>query len=74
VRIQGPSAAADSFPMAKGGKQNLENEYTREARLQPDPCDWLRQQYDKACDSAARQKIKQAQKFLECRKSSGGGD
>jgi hypothetical protein len=27
--------------MAKGGKQNIQNEYSRTAQLQPDPCAYL---------------------------------
>jgi len=56
--------------MAKGGKQNISNEYSRAARNQNDPCGWLSEQYDmarKAGDSAAAQKIIQAQKDLGCR-------
>ena len=56
--------------MAKGGKQNISNEYSRAARNQKDPCGWLSDQYDnarKAGDSAAAQKIVQAQKDLGCR-------
>jgi RHS repeat-associated protein len=56
--------------MAKGGKQNISNEYSRLARNQNDPCGWLSEQYDmarKAGDSAAAQKIIQAQKDLGCR-------
>lgn len=56
--------------MAKGGRQNIENEYSREARKQPDPCDWLRRQYETARskrDSVAAKKIQEAQKALGCR-------
>jgi hypothetical protein len=56
--------------MAKGGSQNIENEYSREARNQPDPCDWLAKQYTAARssgDTAAAQKIIKAQKALGCR-------
>jgi RHS repeat-associated protein len=56
--------------MAKGGSQNIENEYSREARKQPDPCDWLAKQYAAARssgNSAAAQKIIKAQKALGCR-------
>jgi hypothetical protein len=56
--------------MAKGGKQNISNEYSRAARNQNDPCGWLSEQYDmarKSGDSAAAQKIIQAQKDLGCR-------
>ncbi len=57
--------------MARGGKKNIENEYSREARLQPDPCAWLKAQYDNA-SGAERLKIKAAQKSLGCRPT--GGD
>lgn len=66
----------DSCAMAKGGKQNIDNEYVRQARQLPrnvDPCEWLRLQYINAPDSATRMKIKLAQKALGCRHSSGGG-
>ena len=56
--------------MAKGGSQNIENEYSREARNQPDPCGWLAKQYTAARssgDTAAAQKIIKAQKALGCR-------
>jgi RHS repeat-associated protein len=55
--------------MAKGGKQNIENEYSRKARNQPDPCTWLQSQYDSATSSDERQKLKMAQKALGCRRS-----
>jgi hypothetical protein len=58
------------FCMAKGGKQNIANEYSREARLQPDPCAWLRALYRAARargDTATAQKIKTAQKDHDCR-------
>lgn len=58
----------------RGANQNLENEFSRQARLQPDPCGWLRQQYSQAQDSLTRLKIKAAQKFLGCRKSRAGKD
>ena len=56
--------------MAKGGDQNKDNEYTREARAQSDPCEWLSQQYADATargDLGARGKIQTAQKTLQCR-------
>lgn len=58
--------------MAKGGKQNIRNEWTAAAQQHPDPCAWLRQQYQTA-SAADRQKIKRPQKALGCRTSSGGG-
>jgi hypothetical protein len=50
----------------KGGVQNKENEYVRDARLQPDPCEWLRARYDETTGSE-REKVRLAQKFLGCR-------
>jgi RHS repeat-associated protein len=47
---------APAFQMAKGGRQSLEDEWSREAMLQPDPCAWLRDQYDQVKDSATRKK------------------
>lgn len=55
------------YYMAQLGKQNKANEYTREARLQPDPCAWLREQYQKASNSADKRKIETAQKEFGCR-------
>ena len=66
----GPMATPDPMEMAKGGNQNKDNEWSREARQHPDPCAWLRQQYSQAKDSVTRQKIKTAQKVLGCRKNS----
>jgi RHS repeat-associated protein len=60
--------------MAQRGQQNIDNEFSRQARLQPDPCGWLRQQYSQAQDPITRLKIKAAQKFLGCRKSRAGKD
>lgn len=63
---------------AKGGKQNIDNEYVEKARLLSkgvDPCDWLRSQYTEATargDMAAKQKIKRAQKALDCRPNASG--
>jgi hypothetical protein len=57
--------------MAKGGTKNIQNEYSRAAQLEPDPCGWLADQYDQArkCgDSVAARKMQQAQKALGCRK------
>jgi len=56
--------------MAKGGAQNKANEYSRAAQIYPDPCAWLRQQYDQASSNIERQKIKTAQKQLGCRQNS----
>jgi RHS repeat-associated protein len=58
---------------AKGGKQNIDNEWVRDARLQPDPCAWLEALYKAARargDSKLAQKLKTAQKALGCRGSS----
>jgi hypothetical protein len=58
---------------AKGGKQNIDNEYVQQARELPkgqDPCEWLRGlQRDAAArdDTAEVLKIKRAQKALGCR-------
>jgi RHS repeat-associated protein len=65
---------SDPMEMAKGGRQRLDNEWSRDARLQPDPCAWLREQYDKAKDSTNRMKIKTAQKVLGCRQNSTKND
>jgi len=62
----------DFCAMAKGGKQNIRNHWYYAAKQQPDPCAWLRQQYQSA-PAAERLEIKRAQKALECRASSGGG-
>lgn len=51
---------------SKGGVQNKANEYVRDARLKPDPCEWLQEQYDGAT-GAEREKIRIAQKYLGCR-------
>lgn len=58
--------------MAKGGKQNIRNHWYYLAQQQPDPCAWLRAQYQ-AASGAERLEIKKAQKALGCRQSSGGG-
>ncbi len=65
-----PLPLNEPMQMAKGGTQNKANEWSRAAALQPDPCSWLRDQYNKATDSATRMKIKTAQKVLGCRKNS----
>jgi RHS repeat-associated protein len=55
---------------AKGGKQNIDNEYSGQARLQPDPCSWLAALYQAARakgDTKTAQKLKTAQKALGCR-------
>ncbi|MDK2125312.1 hypothetical protein [Parachitinimonas caeni] len=60
----------DPLEMAKGGRQNKDNEYSREANMMPDPCGWLKQQYKQASSSAEKMKIKTAQKVLGCRQNS----
>lgn len=63
---------------AKGGKQNFDNEYVRQAKDLPrdlDPCEWLRslQKTASARDDAVEvQKIKLAQKVLGCRPNANG--
>ena len=58
---------------AKGGKQNIDNEYVQQARLLPkgvDPCEWLKEKYREASKADKKeelQKIKRAQKALGCR-------
>ncbi|WP_414164423.1 hypothetical protein ACMGGS_22315 [Superficieibacter sp. BNK-5] len=56
--------------MAKGGVQNKDNEYSREARNHPDPCQWLKDMYDSATCNTERLKIKTVPKALKCRHSS----
>ena len=56
--------------MAKGGKQNKQNEYSREARLHPDPCAWLKNKYETARTTEEREKIQLAEKALGCRRNS----
>jgi hypothetical protein len=65
-----PLPAPDPMEMAKGGKQNIENEWSREARQHPNPCDWLEQEYNRESDSEIRKKIKKAQKAVGCRQNS----
>jgi hypothetical protein len=70
-----PLAAPKPMEMAKGGPQNISNEYSETAKhLYPkDPkkrCEYLEELYKKTCDSSERQKIKKAQKALGCRKNS----
>jgi hypothetical protein len=54
--------------MAKGGKQNIDNEYVRDVQIQgiQDPCNYLRQLYNDTCDKQERRKIKQAMKRYNC--------
>jgi hypothetical protein len=64
--------------MAKGGKQNIQNELTREAQQlfgnnRNGICKWLDDLYATA-GPALRQKIIKAQKYFGCRRSGGGGN
>ncbi len=51
----------------KGGKQNFENEFVRNAQKQSDPCAWLAEKYRGATSSQEQMKIQLAQKVLDCR-------
>ena len=57
-----------AYEMAKGGKQNIDNEYVRDVQNQGigDPCEYLRQLYNDTCDKKERRKIKQAMKRYNC--------
>ena len=54
--------------MAKGGKQNIDNEYVRKVQMTipVDPCFYLRELYNQTCDTQERKKIKQAMKRYNC--------
>jgi RHS repeat-associated protein len=56
--------------MAKGGKQNIDNEYTRDVKalgsLIKDPCKYLRDLYNSTRDPRERQKINAARKYFNC--------
>jgi hypothetical protein len=56
--------------MAKGGKQNIDNEYVRRVQNrecgEQDPCDWLRELYKRAKNSEEKRKIKAAMKRFNC--------
>ena len=58
----------DVYCEAKGGKQNIDNEYTRDVRNQDikDPCKYLRGLYNSTKNNLERQKIKKAQKRFGC--------
>jgi hypothetical protein len=63
---------------AKGGKQNIANEYVDQARNMfgndtNKICKWLDDLY-KVSSPAVRQKIIKAQKYFGCRRSCGGGN
>lgn len=59
---------SDPMEMAKGGKQNIDNEYVRKVQMtRPvDPCFYLRELYNQTCDAQERKKIKQAMKRYNC--------
>ncbi len=59
---------SDPVEMAKGGKQNIDNEYVRDIQSSgtDDPCGHLRELYNNTCDKAERRKIKQAMKRFNC--------
>jgi uncharacterized protein RhaS with RHS repeats len=56
--------------MAKGGKQNIDNEYTREVKNLgkqcDDPCKYLRDKYNSEPDAKKKLKIKAAMKYFNC--------
>ncbi|GEM_PF-5204666 len=60
--------SAPASTMAKGGKQNIDNEYVRDVQNMgiQDPCNYLRELYNNTCDKKERQKIKQAMKRFNC--------
>jgi hypothetical protein len=63
---------------AKGGKQNIANEYVDEARRMfgdnnDKICKWLDRLYA-VSSPAVRQKIIKAQKYFGCRRCGGGGN
>lgn len=55
---------------AKGGKQNIENEYTREVTAMgkncKDPCEYLRGKMARAPNAQEKLKIKTAMKDFNC--------
>ncbi|MNS76718.1 putative deoxyribonuclease RhsC [compost metagenome] len=55
--------------MAKGGKQNIANEYVREVQAQGkdcDPCSYLRNKMQNETDIQKKLKIKSAMKYYNC--------
>lgn len=56
--------------MAKGGKENIDNEYVRDVQAQGkdcnDPCKYLRKLYRDEKNSVERDKIKKAMKRFNC--------
>lgn len=62
------------YSMAGKGKQKGRNWATEHAKSEAqstgkDPCDILNEMYKNECDSKNKRDIKQAQKFLKCRRS-----
>lgn len=55
------------YRVAQHGKRKIDNQYSREAKEKPDPCTWLREQFESATDPAERRKIAAAPKALGCR-------
>jgi RHS repeat-associated protein len=73
-----PPVLIDPNIYAKGGKQNIRNEWNDAAVREVGnnvaaQIKWLQEAYKKATDSKVKQKIKEAQKAIGGRKSSGGG-
>ncbi|HFX1133585.1 TPA: RHS repeat domain-containing protein, partial [Pseudomonas aeruginosa] len=65
----GPIAPEAPSEMAKGGKQNIDNEYVRDVLAQGkncNPCEHLRNLYQNERNAVERQKIKQAMKRFNC--------
>ncbi|MWK54775.1 RHS repeat protein [Pseudomonas otitidis] len=65
----GPIAPEAPSEMAKGGKQNIDNEYVRDVLAQGkncNPCEYLRNLYQNERNAVERQKIKQAMKRFNC--------
>jgi hypothetical protein len=54
--------------MAKGGKQNIQNEITRDLLVNrdPDPCKKLRDMKTNTSDTDKLRKIKEAEKYFDC--------
>jgi RHS repeat-associated protein len=63
-----PDQAPTTTEMAKGGKQNIDNEYVRDVQANPPPdiCAYLRELYKNEQNPIERQKIKQAMKRFNC--------
>jgi RHS repeat-associated protein len=72
-----PAPKTDPNIYAKGGKQNIKNEWNEEAVREvgndiEKQIQWLEEQYKNATDTKVKEKIKTAQKAIGGRKSSGG--